>query len=345
MIKNIHIPVIWLLVFICVTNFSCQPDEEKKFRSKLILNKKRAQNGDLLKYRFEIKNAPEEIVPKYYLDGIEISNDSIRLDGLTMGRHRIEGKLFLGDSIVDSKYKTVEITSDISPLDIGYQIVGKYSHNTEAYTQGLVWYNGKLYEGTGQYGESYLAKVNHRNGTYDKKLDLSEDYFGEGVTILDGKLYQLTYISQKCFVYDLETFEKIDEFEYDSQEGWGLTSDGEYLIMSDGSHRLTYINPQTHESIKMVEVYDQKSKLDRLNELEYVNGQVYANIYQSDKIAQIEMPSGRVLGYINLKDILKNEQITKRIDVLNGIAYNPASDHYFVTGKWWPSLFELDLED
>jgi len=211
-----------------------------------------------------------------------------------------------------------------------------YPHDRNAFTQGLVFEEGVLYEGTGIKGRSSLRKVELKTGNILKIHRLPDYYFGEGVTVYGDTIIQLTWKSQTGFVYDKDTFELLRKFTYPT-EGWGMTHDGNCLIMSDGTSTLHFLNPKTFKEIYQLEVYDKKGPVYRLNELEYIQGEIYSNVWQTNRIARIAPQSGQVIGWIDLKGL--NVQGS----VLNGIAYDSHSDRLFVTGKLWPKLFEIDL--
>lgn len=225
-----------------------------------------------------------------------------------------------------------------------YQIVQTYPHDPAAFTQGLIYADGNLYEGTGLYGASSLRRVDLETGEVIQIANLAAQYFGEGITLWDDRLIQLTWRSQMGFVYDRQTFAKLAEFKYPT-EGWGLTHNGELLIMSDGTDTLYFLDPHTFEEVKRVRVQDQGTPIDRLNELEYVNGEVFANVWFSDRIARIAPDTGDVVGWLDLTGLLEPDAINgdNPDAVLNGIAYDAAGDRLFVTGKLWPKLFEIEL--
>jgi glutamine cyclotransferase len=223
-----------------------------------------------------------------------------------------------------------------------YTVLNTYPHDPEAFTQGLIWKGGLLYEGTGLRGRSSLRKVELETGEIVQLYELPPQYFGEGITIFGDRIYQLTWQSRIGFVYDKDSFELLGEFQY-STEGWGITHDGERLIMSDGSATLHFLDPETLEEIGQVQVYDDSGPVIRLNELEYVEGEVYANIWQTDRVARIDPGTGRVTGWIDLSGLLGPEDYSPPVDVLNGIAYDAATDRLFVTGKLWPKLFEIAI--
>lgn len=230
------------------------------------------------------------------------------------------------------------------PERIAYKIIKTHPHDPEAFTQGLVFLDGYLYEGTGQYGTSSIRKVEIATGKVIKISRLERDYFGEGITILGGRLFQLTWHAATAFVYDLATFECIDTRRFPlSMEGWGLTTDGRDLIMGDGSSELFYLDPESLDLKKRLSVTLNESPVYNINELEYVAGSIYANVWQTDYIIRIDSGTGQVTGIIDLRRIAPVMYRGHTDNVLNGIAYDPASKHFFVTGKMWPQLFEIEL--
>ena len=231
--------------------------------------------------------------------------------------------------------------SDFIPV-YGYKIVNVYPHDRKAFTQGLIFDDGFLYEGTGLYGESTLRKVELETGKVLKIHQLPPQFFGEGITLWKGKLIQITWREKTGFVYDKESFQLLREFNY-STEGWGITHDEKRLIMSDGTATLYFLNPDNFEVIGRIEVKDKDMPIANLNELEYIRGEIYANIWQTDRIARISPKTGQVVGWINLKGLLSEEDRLQSVDVLNGIAYDAKRDRLFVTGKLWPKLFEIEL--
>jgi len=223
-----------------------------------------------------------------------------------------------------------------------YEIVNVFPHDPAAFTQGLLFDEGILYEGTGLYGRSTLRRVTLESGEVQRLTALPESFFGEGITIVGERIYQLTWREQTGFIYNKETFEVVQQFTYPT-EGWGLTFDGERLIMSDGSARLYFLDPETLTEIGTVDVTDTTGPVTQLNELEYIHGEVFANIWQTDRIARIDPATGKVVGWLDLTGLLGPADRTTATDVLNGIAYLPEGDRLFVTGKLWPKLFEIRL--
>lgn len=236
------------------------------------------------------------------------------------------------------------------PAVLSYNIVNVYPHNTGSYTEGLEWHNGFLYESTGdtkKLGVSKLARIDLPTGNDLQQIQLGKAYFGEGMTVLNGKIYQLTYQEGKCFVYDFNTFKKIKEFTY-SGEGWGMTNDGKYLIMDNGSNQLYYRDPETFQVVKSVGVFDNNGPVAGINELEYVDGFIYANIWLTNYIVKIDPASGNVIGKADFSYVLNKyapgaipDESQSTDEVFNGIAYDPVGKRFFVTGKHWPKLFEV----
>ncbi|MFN2277263.1 MAG: glutaminyl-peptide cyclotransferase [Candidatus Promineifilaceae bacterium] len=223
-----------------------------------------------------------------------------------------------------------------------YRVVNEYPHDATAYTQGLVIEDNQttLLEGTGR--DSSLRRVDLQSGQIQQFLMLPDEFFGEGITLFGDRIYQLTWRSETGFVYDSETFEQLARFFYPHQ-GWGLTHDGTHLIVSDGSDTIRFWDPETIQEIRHIQVSSADGPVTQLNELEYVNGEIWANIWHTDLIARISPEDGRVLGWIDLSGLMDPQLLTDSEAVLNGIAYDDASDRLFVTGKLWPSLFEIEV--
>lgn len=223
------------------------------------------------------------------------------------------------------------------------RIVNVYPHDPDAFTQGLVFYNGYIYEGTGIAGQSSVRKVELKTGRVLKSQGLAAEYFGEGIAICRNRLIQLTWQSHTGFVYDLQSFRLLQTFSY-PWEGWGITYDGNHLIVSDGTAVLRFLDARTYKMVRRIEVRDRGKSLPNINELEYVKGEIYANVWGTDYIVRISPRTGRVLGWVDLKDLYRHVGVGRNIDVLNGIAYDAKGNRLFVTGKYWPNLFEIRLE-
>lgn len=240
---------------------------------------------------------------------------------------------------------TKEDKSVFIPQALSYQVIGVYPHDTGAYTQGLIWHNGKLMEGTGQLEESNLRVVDLETGKVLKQVNNEKDVFGEGITVLGNKLYQLTWRNKKGFVYDATTLKRLGEFPLNT-EGWGITHNGSELIYSDGSSILYFLDTATFRELRRINVNDNFGPVGNLNELEWINGFVFANRYQTDMIYKINPDNGRVEARIDLSDLKGQAGFTvadRYNEVLNGIAYDSATGRIFITGKYWPKLFEIKI--
>lgn len=226
---------------------------------------------------------------------------------------------------------------------MGYEVIAVYPHDRQAFTQGLVFYRGYLYESTGIRGQSSLRKVALPTGEVIQRYDLSPDYFAEGIAVVGNHVIQLTWQSYRGFVYDLDDFKVISTFSYDT-EGWGLTYDGERLVMSDGSANLHFLSADTFEALAILPVRSGLRSVDRLNELEYIDGMIYANVFQSARIAIIDPVSGEMVDSLDLRQLVEAERaLTQSAGVLNGIAYDEDEKKLFVTGKNWRRLYAIRL--
>jgi len=226
--------------------------------------------------------------------------------------------------------------------EAGYDVVKDFPHDPGAFLQGLVWHNG-FFESTGQFGRSSLRRVEYPTGKVLQRVNLDSQYFGEGLAMVDNRLIQLTWQSHRGFVYDRDSFKQLREFEYDT-EGWGLTYDGKSLILSDGTDVLTFINPESFKPARKLSVKFNGKALRDLNELEYIDGEIWANVWHSDQIVRIDPASGQVKSYLNLAGILPENERSDPEAVLNGIAYDQQGKRIFVSGKLWPRIFEIRLK-
>lgn len=233
-----------------------------------------------------------------------------------------------------------------APVRYTYRIEKVFPHDPKAYTQGLIYQDGYMYEGTGQYGESSIRKIDMKNGKVLSVLNIDNQLFGEGITIYKDKIYQITWRSGKGFIYDLSTFSLESTFTYNS-EGWGITTANDHLIMSDGSNKLYHIAPSTFNIIKEIEVYDNNGEVTQLNELEYIDGLVWANVWLTDRIVAIDPETGVVKADMDMSDLLSPAEkaaTNDKDDVLNGIALNPEKNTFYITGKRWPKMFEITVQ-
>lgn len=222
------------------------------------------------------------------------------------------------------------------------KVINIFPHDSDAFTQGLVYHNGYLYESTGRNGKSTLRKVDLKTGKIIKIIKLAQEYFGEGITILGKNIYQLTWQNKTGFVYDLEELKKVRTFSYEG-EGWGITTDDQYLLMSDGSAVISRIDPVTFAVVRKIIVHDGQQQIGNLNELEFIKGEIWANIFREDIIVRISPLTGKILGWVDLSLLYSLIPKHNPIDVLNGIAYDNMRDRIFVTGKLWPKIFEIKV--
>ncbi len=237
--------------------------------------------------------------------------------------------------------RTIVFFSDVKPENRTASIVSTYPHDKSSYTQGLEFYQGKLFEGTGRNGMSMLGEIDLQTGNILRKIDIENKYFGEGITILNDTIYQITWNEGKCLVYNMN-FEKIKEFNYDG-EGWGLCNDGEYLIMSNGSNQIVWRDRNTFEIVKSIYVFSDEQDTAQLNELELVNGNLLINVYMENYIIEVDTATGKVLSEIDCSALVNDGRVPGA-DVLNGIAYNQKNSKLYMTGKWWPKLYEVRFD-
>ncbi len=305
--------------------------------------------GEILKFNVaQTNDVPFDSIRFYannvYLKTVKQLPVNLQLDKAVekLGRLKVEAHIFADSTnIIRQKYFT--FLSNIKPANYSYSVLKVYPHDMHAFTQGLVFNDGYLYEATGLKGESSLRKVQLATGDVLQAITIDNSIFGEGITIFNDKIIQLSWTSQIGFVYDKKSFKQLATFNY-STEGWGLTNDGKNLIMSDGSNKIYFLDNETYTEVARIEVYDDKQAVNNLNELEYMDGDIYANVYQTDKIAIIDAKTGKVKAYIDLKGILDPKFYTPETGVLNGIAYDFDQKRLFVTGKKWQKLFEIQIK-
>jgi len=285
----------------------------------------------------------------YYLTNDRISNASslsevsISLKGQKLGNRNVIAKIYKDGNLFEVS-KTISVLSKIKPKIYSYKILEEYPHDKQAYTQGLEFHNDTLYESTGQYKKSSLRKTNYETGEVYNNIPLSEAYFGEGLTIINNKIFQLTWREKTGFIYNLETLEKTGSFVYaKSKEGWGLCNDGKVIYKSDGSEKIWTLNANTLGEEDYIEIYTNTSKIKSVNELEWVEGKIYANIYLKDAIAIVNPNDGAVEGVIDFTSLKEHVGKHKEDEVLNGIAYKGEPNILYVTGKNWDKLFKVEI--
>ncbi|WP_109829263.1 glutaminyl-peptide cyclotransferase [Reichenbachiella versicolor] len=344
-------------VLCCVALCNCgtkakQKPETARIKSKVkVISPKngfKIVDGDSLNIQFSLKNESTSIDSFQ----IEIENKKIvqqgfsslvSTEGIKMGRQNIDYTIFLSDGTQERKRSTIIVKSNKRPKAYTYRIVKQYPHSKKAFTQGLTIRNGELFESTGQNGMSSIRKIDVSTGEILAQKNLESQFFGEGSTIIDDKIYMLTWTKNTGFLFDRNTLEKIGEFSYPS-EGWGLTNMGDTLILSDGSSNIYFKEKESFTDIGAIQVYDNKGPIDDLNELEYINGKIFANRWMTDLVYIISPKTGKVEAVINLEGLLTSKERNDiSIDVLNGIAYDKQLKKLYVTGKNWPSLFEIEL--
>jgi glutamine cyclotransferase len=306
-------------------------------------NLKSVMLGDTLK--LTVKN-PKKLNIKsisYHLDGEDIDDTKI-LSDISLGEKLITAEVNYDDE-TETITKTIQVYNNIIPSIYEYEIINTYPHDITSYTQGLEFYDGKLFESTGQRKESKLRKVNFETGEVLKNINLEDQYFGEGLTIINKKIYQLTWQAKTGFIYDVDSFEKLSSFKYGkSKEGWGICNDGNRLYKSDGTEKIWILNPENLTEEGHIEVYTEKGKIPSLNELEWIEGKIFANIYQRNGVVIINPKTGGVEGVIDFKPLRELVTQHANLDVLNGIAYHPERKTIFVTGKNWDKLFEVRIK-
>ena len=323
----------------------CNADIKKDFKLNIFEKSKKFTPYDTLK--FNLENKKNHLIDSvvYHLDGKKISNTH-SLNNNQLGIFDLTASVYV--SLNKSEYKEkITIVSPSKPKLYTYKILNEYPHDNSAYTQGLEFYRDTLYESTGIRGKSSLRKVNFKTGEIFKKIVLDKVYFGEGITILNNKLYQLTWQSDIGFQYNPDQFKMERSFSYqESKEGWGLCNDGEKLYKSDGSHQIWILDPETQRENGKIQVMTDKSALQKINELEWVDGKIFANTYQFKKEVGIiiDPNSGAVNGVIDFSGLKSKVEQVSNLDVLNGIAYHRKRKTFFVTGKNWSKLFEVEIE-
>ena len=288
----------------------------------------------------------------YYSNDVKLGTSAnnkvlnFKLEKLQFGLQDIKAVVFYEGEKAEC-VTSFELVSSITPKlyeTKDYTILNTYKHDSDAYTQGLEFYKGTLLEGTGQNGESTLRKTDYKTGTISKSVPLSPGYFGEGITVFNGKIYQLTWKNKIGFIYNAETLVQEKTFNYFADiEGWGLTHNDKHLIMSDGTNKIHFLDPETQKLVRSINVYSDTNAIPELNELEWIDGKIWANIYQKNAVVIINPENGAVEAVINFSELDAKIE-NKNKDVLNGIAYNPATKTVFITGKDWDKMFEIKLK-
>jgi len=303
--------------------------------------------GDDVKIELDIPPAVQLSSATYLVDGEVVGTKkdmtpfTLKTGDLSLGYRLISAVVDDGKK-KDTITVNIELKSNVVPPVDGYKVINVYPHDTASYTQGLEYHDGKFLESTGEYGSSTLRWVDLKTGKALQKIELDKKYFAEGVSLVGDKVVQLTWKENLGFIYNAKTFEQTGTFPYqNSREGWGLTFDGQQLIKSDGTNRIWFLNKDTFKEERFIDVYDDRGQVDQLNELEFINGKIYANIYQTDNLVIIDPKSGVVERYVDLSDILPAKDRHANTDVLNGIAWDAKGKRLFVTGKRFDKLFQI----
>ncbi|WP_442267121.1 glutaminyl-peptide cyclotransferase [Tenacibaculum sp. ZS6-P6] len=340
-----------ILIALAFTLTSCN---ENNYKFKL-QNKKKVALGEKVQIDLNELNGKKADSIQLYFGKKQLTinenKTTINISDFGIGKHDITALAFIPGKVKKIR-SSIEVYSNVTPKIYSYKIVNTYPHDKNAYTQGLEYYNGYLYETTGRRGKSSLRKVEIKTGEVIQKYDLSDKYFGEGMTIFNNEIFWLTWQARKGFIFDLDTFVLKKEFPYgNSVEGWGLTHSDSELIKTDGTNKIWFLDPATQKEKRNIQVYALKKPIDKLNEIEYVDGKIYSNYWKTGKeikptIAIIDANSGIVEALIDMKSLrqtILREQKLETDDVLNGIAYDTKNNRLFVTGKHWSKLFEIEI--
>lgn len=337
--KHLNIIFLSLLIIGCGSN-----NGQKKSDFKLSTNSESNTFSNNETLTLSLENPKKHSIDSifYSINGKRIQ-ESTPLLPFKLGKQTVEATVYFNNEHQSVQQNMIILNSE-PPKIFTYKIINEYPHDITSYTQGLEFFNDTLYESTGQYKESKLKKVNYKTGEVLKNVSLADDYFGEGLTILNNKVYQLTWKNGTGFVYDVNTFKKLNSFKYgNSKEGWGLCNDSSNILKSDGTEKIWTLNPETLIEQDYIQVYTNKGKITEINEMEWILGKIYANRYQKDGVAIINPENGAVIGVIDFSPLKKLVTQHQGLDVLNGIAYNPKTKTVFVTGKRWDKLFEVEI--
>lgn len=347
-----YLPKFFIISFLILSAGACNSNRIQKnalFSLSIITPDKEIQQGNMIEVELTNKKNKTIDQVQYTLNGksVEVTDNKLTLNTEKLGIQDLKALItFEGDTV--SVTKKITVLANTPPKVYTYEILNTYPHDIKAFTQGLEFHNDTLYESTGRKGHSSLRKVDYKTGKVLQQVDLADHYFGEGITIMDQKIFMLTWLGKKGFVFDLNTFEQLETFEYgQSKEGWGLTHDPEqkHIYKSDGSDKIWLLNPQTLEEVSFIETVTNTSVFNKANELEYVDGKIYANVYLKDSAMIIDAQTGAIIGVIDFRGLKNKVKQHPNLDVLNGIAYNPTTKTFFVTGKNWDKLFEVNIKE
>ena len=358
--KNIKQHSIFLFCLLFMASFSCNQrksgsssDDRQRRRAQINIvsprNNERQPLGNVITLSAKPRNDATVIDSvRWFVNGVWLTTnkgEETKWDTgqKTTGTHRIEAVAHYSSGQRDIVSANVLLLAPQAPAQFTYRIAAVYPHDTKAFTQGLLFHDGYIYESTGLTGQSTLRKVNLQTGRTVRTVDLPEEMFGEGLALVDDRLIQLTWKDQLAFVYQKDDFELLKRINYEIREGWGLTFDGEHLLMTDGSAALYFLDKEHMTVVKRMEVCDNMGLVNNLNELEYIEGELWANVFLTDDILRIDPRTGAVTGRIDMTGLLNNHDRNADTDVLNGIAYDNETGRIFVTGKNWPKMFEIEV--
>lgn len=340
-------PIFSLILVLALILNSCgsTSDATKYFTIELEGKKKEFQKGQ--KVGVAIKNKKNKEISKveYELDGdaLNIESGKLTFNPEKLGRKELKAKVFFDDTFTEIT-KSINILAKKAPDIYTYEIVNEFPHDKTAFTQGLEFYNDTLYESTGRLGKSTLRKVNYVTGEVLQKIDLNSSEFGEGLTLINDQIVQLTWQNGLGYVYDLPNLNQVSRFNYgESKEGWGLCNDGSKIYKSDGTEKIWILDPNTFQEVDFIETVTNKSIFNKANELEFVDGKIYANVWQKPSMMIIDAKSGAIEGVINFSGLKTKVEQHPELDVLNGVAYHTERETFFVTGKNWSKLFEVTI--
>lgn len=324
---------------------ACGGEKNPKNLFSIQLEKKEFQQNETIKVALENKKDLAIDAVRYFIDGRELPQDdsTLTLNIEKLGAKTLVAKVTYEGNAVEIPHEISVLASD-APAVYTYEVIAEYPHDREAFTQGLEFYRDTLYESTGRRGTSSIRKVNFATGEILQKVDLEDTYFGEGITLLNDKLYQLTWQQGTGFIYNPENLERTESFKYgESKEGWGLCNDGQILYKSDGTEKIWMLDPENLTEVGYLQIVTNTSIFNKANELEYVDGKIYSNVWQKESMMIIDAGSGAIEGVVNFGGL--KDRVTKHsgLDVLNGVAYHPGRKTFFVTGKYWDKLFEIRI--
>lgn len=347
---KIHKPLITILLALSIV--SCNNEKDKQGYFSFDENAMKPLYQSTEKVDLTLLNSKNKTIDSvsYFVNDKRISSVkgngkfTLDLNGKKLGYQNVKALVYFEGDTVSTNVK-VQVGSGIVPKLLKYTVVNTYNHDVNAFTEGFEFFRDTLIESTGQNGKSYFAKIDYKTGKTYKKVDLEQQYFGEGITVINNKVYQLTWQNETGFVYDANTMKKLKTFTFDKKvEGWGMTNDGKNIYHSDGTEKIWTMDPETLKLVDFVNVYTNDSKIQSINELEWINGRIYGNIWQKDAIAIINPQTGAVEAVLNLT-ALRAKVTNKEAEVLNGIAYNKKTNTIFVTGKNWDKTFEIKVTE